>query len=37
MSEYRFKNGDFVPVGLVDPKIPGKGIAPHQQFFFSEN
>jgi len=37
MSEYRFKIGDFAPVGAGWPKISGRRGRPHQPFCFSEN
>jgi len=36
-SEYRFKIGDFAPVGAGWPKISGRRGRPHQPFFFSKN
>ena len=37
MSDYRFKIGDFIQRGPVDPKFQVEGVAPHQPFFFSES
>jgi len=36
-SDYRFKIGDFAPMGPVDPKYQVEGVAPHQLFFFTVN